>query len=62
MNKYEQAAARFCGAIREIAKKPDNLDNLECYLSYHFATWLEKRANTPDAIADELREFATMKI
>jgi len=63
MNKaYETEAARFCAAIREIASKPENLDNLECYLSQHFGAWLEKFANGPAHLALELEEFATMEI
>lgn len=60
--KHEAAAAQFCEAIRTIASKPENLDNLECYLSHHFAAWLEKFANTPEGIASEMREFANMTI
>ena len=53
-----KAAADFVNAIKIIANKPENLDNLESYLSYHFTEWLEKYANTPDNIAAEMREFA----
>lgn len=60
--KYETAAAQFCEAIQTLASKPENLENLELYLSRHFATWLEKYANTPEAIAAEMREFANMII
>ena len=52
----------FVNAIREIASKPDNLDNLECYLSYSFGAWLEKYANNPANMAAEMREFAEMII
>lgn len=62
MNNYEQSAACFCGAIREIAGKPDNLDNLECYLTYHFGELLTRMANTPDTLAAALRDFAQMEI
>ena len=37
-----QNAKIFIKAIKTIALKPDNLDNLETYLSYHFTEWLEK--------------------
>ena len=57
-----KAAADFVGAIKLIATKPDNLDNLQCYLAQHFPEWLKKYANSPEDIAAELREFATMKI
>lgn len=60
MNKEAQAkaAADFVNAIKTIANKPENLDNLESYLCYHFAEWLEKYANTPEDMAAEMREFA----
>ena len=57
-----KAAADFVNAIKTIANKPENLDNLESYLSYHFSEWLEKYANTPEDIAAEMREFAEMEI
>ena len=60
--KYDHTAAQFAAAIKTIAEKPDNLDNLEHYLSYHFAAWLEKFANTPETIAAELQAFAEMDI
>ncbi len=60
--KHEQAAQTFRKAIETIASKPDNLDNLESYLSMHFAEWLKKWANTPEGLAVELREFAKMII
>lgn len=64
MRKAAQAKATedFVNAIKTIANKPGNLDNLESYLSYHFAVWLERYANTPDNIAAEMREFAEMEI
>lgn len=63
MNRtHETEAAIFTAAIKEIASKPDNLDNLESYLSMHFATWLEKFANTPESIAAEMKAFAEMSI
>ena len=64
MKKEAQAKAAedFVNAIKTIANKPENLDNLESYLSYHFAEWLEKFANTPEGIAAEMREFAEMEV
>ena len=56
-----KAAADFVNAIKTIANKPENLDNLESYLSYHFSEWLEKYANTPEDIAAEMREFAELE-
>ena len=60
-NKKE-LAEMFVNAIKEIASKPDNLDNLECYLSHHFDVWMEKFANTPENITSELKHFAEMNI
>lgn len=60
--EHEKTAAQFCDAIRTLASKPENLENLESYLSRHFAAWLEKYANTPEGITCELREFANMKL
>ena len=62
MKKYTIEAAQFCDAIRELASKPDNLQNLESYLEYHFDKWLEKFASTPDSIALEMSNFAQMEI
>ena len=58
----KQAAAQFCEAIRTLASKPENLENLECYLSYCFPAWLEKFANTPEGLTSEMLHFANMKI
>jgi len=60
--KFEQEAKQFCEAIKTIAEKPENLENLELYLSIHFATWLEKFANDPGSITAELKAFAEMVI
>ena len=62
MEKYTSEAEQFCNAIRELANKPENLQNLESYLEYHFDKWLEKFANTPDGMAAEMAEFAQMEI
>ena len=59
---FEQEAKQFCEAIKTIAEKPENLENLELYLSIHFATWLEKFANDPGSITAELKAFAEMVI
>lgn len=58
----EQIAHQFIEAVKTIAGKPENLDNLESYLSYHFAEWMNKHANTPENIAAELKLFAEMEI
>ena len=62
MKKYTNEAAQFCDAIRELANKPENLQNLESYLEWHFETWMEKFANTPDGMAAEMSEFAQMEM
>ena len=61
-NKYEAQAAAFCDAIRKLASKPENLDNLECYLLHHFPVWLSKFAHTPENLVCEMREFANMEV
>ena len=58
----EQTAHQFVKAIKTIAENPQNLENLELYLSYHFSTWMEKYANTPEKITGELLQFAEMEI
>lgn len=58
--KYTKEAAQFIGAIKTIAAKPENLDNLESYLSNHFAEWMKNYANTPETLICEMREFASM--
>lgn len=55
-------AADFVGAIKLIATKPDNLDNLESYLTYSFDKWLKTWANSPENIAAEMKAFAEMEI
>lgn len=55
-------AADFVGAIKLIATKPDNLDNLESYLSHHFPEWVSRWANSPEDLAAEMKEFARMEI
>lgn len=59
---FEQEAKQFCEAIKTIAEKPENLENLELYLSIHFATWLDKFANDPGNITAEIKAFAEMVI
>ena len=62
MKKYTVEAAQFCDAIRELANKPENLQNLESYLEWHFDTWMKKYASTPDSMAAEMSNFAQMEI
>ena len=62
MRKYEEQATQFCEAIRTLANKPENLENLESYLSRHFSEWISKWANSPASLAAEMKEFAEMEI
>ena len=61
MRNYEEQAIQFCEAIRTLATKPENLENLESYLSRHFSEWISKWANSPENIAAEMKEFAEME-
>lgn len=60
--RYEKEAKIFTNAIKEIAKKPENINNLESYLSRHFSSWLKKYASDPENMAEEMKEFAEMQI
>ena len=62
MRKYEKQATQFCEAIRALANKPENLENLESYLSRHFSEWISNWANSPASLAEEMKEFAEMEI
>ena len=62
MRKYEEQATQFCEAIRTLANKPENLENLESYLSQHFSEWISNWANSPASLAEEMKEFAEMEI
>jgi hypothetical protein len=62
MSNNQEAAEMFIEAIKQIANKPDNLNNLESYLGQHFDIWLNKYAYTPEDIAAEMKMFAEMKI
>ena len=55
-------AEAFCAAIRKLAARPANLDNMETYLSRHFAEWLTKYARTPEELTAEMQNFAEMII
>ena len=61
MRKYEKQAAEFCEAIRTLANNTENLNNLESYLTYNFDKWLTTWANTPEDLAEEMKEFAEME-
>ena len=58
----EQTAKQFCEALQAIAGKPQNLENLEHYLSSHFSEWLNKFAHTNEGITAELKQFAEMEV
>ena len=60
--KYEKEAEIFVNAIRKLSINPENMENLESYLSRHFKAWLEKYADTPEGIAGEMKAFAEMEI
>lgn len=62
MKTYDEAAETFCQAISLLASKEDNLLNLESYLRYCFASWMETYANTPEKLAAELKNFAEMEV
>ena len=62
MPKYEKQATQFCEAIRALANKLENLSNLESYLTYNFDKWLTTWANSPENLAEEMKEFAEMEI
>ena len=57
-----KSAKIFTNAIKQLANKPENLENLESYLAHHFDEWLEKFASTPENLAFEIDAFATMEI
>ena len=57
-----ECAKVFIEAIKTIAEKPDNLDNLEGYLECHFDVWMEKYANNPEGLAYEMKLFAEMEL
>lgn len=62
LNINEVYAKIFCDAIRTLAEKPENIDNMESYLTYGFTGWLNKYANSPEDFAMEIKSFAEMKI
>lgn len=61
MYNYEEQAIQFCNAIRTLANKPENLNNLESYLTYSFDKWLKTWANTPESITAEMKAFTEME-
>lgn len=61
LNINEVYAKIFCDAIRTIAEKPENINNLESYLTHHFTGWLNKYGNYPENLAMEMKMFAEME-
>ena len=57
-----ECAKVFIEAIKTIAKKSENIDNLECYLENHFDVWMEKYAHTPEGLAYEMKSFSEMEM
>ena len=62
LNINEVYAKIFCDAIRTMSEKPENIDNLENYLIYHFTAWLEKYGNCPENLAMEMKNFTEMEV
>lgn len=64
MNK--ELICEFIGAIKMFAEKPDNLENFETYLGYHFDVWLEKYAHVSkdsfESVVSEMKHFAEMEV
>lgn len=57
---FEKEASIFCTAILDLAARPEAVENLESYLSMHFAEWLEEYAHDPGNMAQELRDFSML--
>ena len=65
MSDYQQNkknADILIQAIKDLASKPENLENLNSYLCYHFPKWLEMWARTPEGLAEEMKMFSEMEI
>ena len=58
----EELAKVFVEAIKTMVSKPDNLDNFERYLSYHFDVWMGKCANSPGGLTSGGTHLAEMEI
>lgn len=59
---YKECTKMFCDAIRTMANKPQNIDNLENYLARHFVVWHKVYASDPEQLAMEMKTFAEMEI
>lgn len=62
MMENKELAEMFTTAIKTIADKSDNLENLKNYLSYHFDEWIENFANSPEKLVSEMKNFSEMNI
>lgn len=62
LNINEVYAKIFCDAIRTMSEKPENINNMESYLTWHFTIWLEKYGNCPENLAMEMKGFAEMEV
>lgn len=60
MENHEKEAAKFCAAIKKLAENENNLQNLETYLTYHFAEWLKVFADNPEKLTWEIEQFANI--
>ena len=58
----EECAKVFIEAIKEMASKPNNLDNFEFYLARHFDVWMKKWVNSSEGLAYEVESFVKMEI
>lgn len=62
-NTYKRYYAKQIGnALREFAKKPQNIDNFEGYLENCFIGWKEKIANTLEKMIEDMKHFAEMEV
>ena len=61
MTNNEADAKVLCEAIKRLAENDFALENLECYLSYHFDKWLDRFANTPEKLAWEFDQFSRIE-
>ena len=59
---FGESAKMLCDAIRKFADNPDAIDNFEYYLTRHFRSWLECWADTPEGMASEFKQFASIEV
>ncbi len=57
---YDTQAERTIEALRKMLSNDFATGNFKMYLSNHYAEWLDKFANTPDGMATELEQFASI--